>query len=170
MSKASNADGLLSAKLHGLRELQGQLKELGAVAGVKVLARDARKAMKPTLERARAKVPVDTGLTRDNLQIRVQKPKKGNAVVIAGLAVAKTKESRQSKHKKTRPQSHTSPHWRWHFIELGTATQPARPFIRPAFSVEGTVVTLKAELGKEIRRIVKRRAALRKAAKRGAGK
>lgn len=166
----SKADSALSMKIQGMRELHGQLKELGALAGVKVLAKDARKAMLPVVERARAKVPVDTGITRDNIKVRVQKPKKGNAVVIVGVTVAKTKESRQSKHKKTRPQSHTSPDWRWHFIELGTATQPAKPFIRPAFNVDGTVVTLKSELNKDIKRLISKRAKARKAAKRGAGK
>lgn len=166
MSKSVSA---LSMKLVGMRDLHEQLKELGAVAGVKVLAKDARMAMKPVLERAQQLVPVDTGLTRDHLRIRVQKPKTGNAVVIAGVTVVKAKTVATGRKRKPHLQS---PEWRWHFIEFGTETQPARPFLRPAFAANNgnMVAIMKAQLAKDIKRITSKRAKRRKTSRKRAAK
>jgi HK97 gp10 family phage protein len=154
----------------GLRALQDELVALGANEGRRTLQRAARKAFAPVLAAALAKAPVDSGLTKDNLRIATQKPQGGDSVVLVGLKVAKSKEKRTSKHGKGKaPKQATSPHWRWHFIEGGTASQPARPFLRPALdaNAEAVVADLRTQLRKEIDRVVRKRA---KAAKKGAGK
>jgi HK97 gp10 family phage protein len=74
--------------------------------------------------------------------------------VNVGLRVKKSKDKRTSKHKTTsgKPRDATSPHWRWHFIEGGTSTQPARPFLRPA--LDANAQTVVANLGSELRKVI----------------
>lgn len=153
----------------GLKDLEEELVALGANEGRKVLTQASRRAFAPVLEAARAAVPVDSGLTRDNLAIVTQKPKSGESVVNVGLQVRKAKGSRQRKDGRRA----TSPHWRWHFIEGGTSTQAARPFLRPALdaNAESVVGSLRGELRRAIDRVLKKRKkeGLRGAAKRALG-
>lgn len=139
----------------GLKDLEAELVALGANEGRKVLTRAARKAFAPVLEAARAAAPVDSGLTRDALTIATQKPKDGESVVNVGLRVGRPKGTRLRKDGKKA----TSPHWRWHFIEGGTSSLPARPFLRPALdtNAESVVGSLRGELRKVIERVLKKR-------------
>jgi HK97 gp10 family phage protein len=146
----------------GLKDLETELVALGANEGRKVLTRAARVAFKPVQEAAQAAAPVDTGLLRENIVIVTQKPKDGESVVNVGLRVRKSKETRISKHGVSAGGTHrlsTSPHWRWHFIEGGTSTTPARPFLRPALDANAAKVlaSLNGELRKAIDRVLKKR-------------
>jgi HK97 gp10 family phage protein len=146
--------GLADVK-DGLKDLEKELVALGANEGRKVLTRAARNAFAPVLEAAKANVPVDTGLTRDNIIIATEKPKEGESVVNVGLRIKKAKEIRLSKHGMTKDGTYrmsTSPHWRWHFIEGGTSTTPARPFLRPALDSNADKVT--ASLNGELRKVI----------------
>jgi HK97 gp10 family phage protein len=136
--------------------LEKELVALGANEGRKTLTRAARKAFTPVLESARAGAAVDSGLTRDNIVIATQKPKDGESVVNVGLRVKKSKETRLRKDGRKA----TSPHWRWHFKEVGTVDQPAQPFMRPALdaNAETVVSDLRGELRKAIDRVLKKRA------------
>lgn len=149
----------------GLKGLEAELVALGANEGRKTLTTAARKAFAPVLEAAQANAPVDSGLLRGHIRIATQKPKDGESVVNVGLRVAKAKTGKPDS---TRPLEYQSPHWRWHFIEGGTSTQAARPFLRPALdaNAEAVVGNLRGELRKAIDRVLKRRAkAAAKAAK-----
>ena len=141
-------------KIEGLKDLHDQLEGLGAVLAAKVLAVAARKAFAPVLEDARNRVPVDTGLLRDGIRIQVQRPKSGDSVVRVGLRIAAVKGAKKLGRRTA------SPHWRWHFVELGTSKMSARPFLRPALDGNaGAVVNnLKAELAAGIRRALRRKA------------
>lgn len=146
----------------GLKDLHEELVALGSAQAQKTLRQAARKALKPVLEAARAGAPEDTGLTRDNIAIATQAGKHGTRVVVAGLLIRRSKESRQSKYNKTgkpRPVEYQSPHWRWYFIENGTSKKAARPFLRPALdnNAERVVVDLRGELRKAIDRVLKKR-------------
>jgi HK97 gp10 family phage protein len=146
----------------GLKDMETELVALGANEGRKVLTRAARVAFKPVQEAAQAAAPVDTGLLRENIAIVTQKPKDGASVVNVGLRIRKSKETRISKHGVSKGGTHrlsTSPHWRWHFIEGGTSTTPARPFLRPALdaNAEKVVAGLNGELRKAIDRVLKKR-------------
>lgn len=146
----------------GLKDLEAELVALGANEGRKVLTRAARKSFTPVLDAARAAAPVDTGLLRENIVIVAQKPKDVESVVTVGLRVRRAKEVRISKHGVTKGGTHrlsTSPHWRWHFIEGGTSSLPARPFLRPALdaNAEAVVGNLRGELRKTIDRVLKKR-------------
>jgi HK97 gp10 family phage protein len=147
----------VSVEVRGLKDLQQQLLELGAELAQKTLAKAARKAFLPVLNAAIAKVPVDTGLTRDNIKITVAKPKKGDSVVVVGLRIAKAAPRQRADGSMAK-----SPDFRWHFIELGVAAHgiAARPFLRPALdeNADQVVSSLKEELEKAISQALKKRA------------
>lgn len=145
---------MISFKLQGLEALKHQLGGLEAVVAAKAMARAARIAFLPVLETAKVLVPVDTGLTRDAIKLQVQRPKGGggDAVVKVGLRIAAAKGAQKLGDKTA------SPHWRWHFIELGTRFQPAHPFLRPALDQNAARVVdvFRDELAKGIARALKR--------------
>lgn len=159
----------MSAKLEGLRELDNQLKELGAVAAVKVMQGQVRHAMKPVLERAKAMAPVDEGALRDGLAIRVLKPSQTKkSSVMAGIVVrpppGMTKAYRRLRRlvkEKWKQRSlkreliRNSATWRWHFVEFGTSKMAARPFLRPAMdaSADGIVTEFRKDLRKRIHKL-----------------
>ena len=144
----------VSLKVLGLRELHEQLEQLGAELAAKVLARAARKAFLPVLTAAQALAPVDTGLLRDHIRIRVVRPESGDSVVTVGLRVAAAPGAKKHGRKTA------SPHWRWHFVELGTSEMAARPFLRPALdqNAQAVVDLLREELARGIKRALKARA------------
>lgn len=138
---------MISLKVEGLAELQRKLTELNDVTlAAKVLAAAARKAFAPVLETARNLVPVDTGLLRDGIKLTVKRPKSGDAVVVVGLRIAAVKGAKKAGRKTA------SPHWRWHFVELGTSKMAAHPFLRPALDANASAVVdaLREELAKGI--------------------
>jgi HK97 gp10 family phage protein len=155
--------GMVDAK-DALKGLHDELVALGANEARKTLTRAARKAMQPVRDSARANAPVDSGLTRDNIVIATQTAQQdGDGVVTVGLRIKRSKETRLSKHAVSKGGTHrmaTSPHWRWHFIEGGTSSQSARPFLRPALDANASAVVanLGAELRKAIDRVLKKRA------------
>lgn len=160
-------DAIVGLKVEGLRELQDQLIEMvGTVGAVKALAKAGRKALLPVLMEAKARVPVDTGLLRDSLKITVKKaPKNSEAAVVVGIKVAVGKGGGKSDLKKLSGAERKrawrkSAHWRWHFIEFGTSKMAAKPFLRPSFdrNAQRMVDMLRAELAKEIARVLRKRA------------
>lgn len=155
---------MIEIKLHGLAELQAQLNGLGFELGVKTLAAAARKAFKPVLEAAKAKVPVDSGELRDSLKLSVVKLKGGETGIAVGIRIGKGTGARQAAvaaaafgEGQTRS---LPPARRWHFIELGTADLAPHPFLRPALdsSAHAVLGALKEELVKGIQRALKKRA------------
>src|SRR5690554_412384 len=110
-------------KIEGLAALEAKLQELGAELGQKVLTAAARRAMRPVLEEAKRLVPKDTGALRDAITLSTGKPKEGETVAVAGLRIGKSKGAKDGR---------MPPAARWHFVEFGTASQAARPFLRPA--------------------------------------
>lgn len=173
---------MIGAQVTGMKELEKQLLELGAIAAGKVLVKAARKAFLPVLRDAQRRVRVDTGLLRDSIKISVKKaPKGSDAAVVVGLRIAVGKGGAKGDIAKSvlptpltakgRKQARKaawrkSAHWRWHFVEFGTKKVPAKPFLRPALSTNADLVlqTLKLELKREIDRYLKKRSAPRKAA------
>lgn len=139
-------------KVEGIKELMEQMAELGDVlTQQKTLRSVAKKAFKPVLDAAKAKVPVDTGVLRDS--IILTSPTKQNknaqhAVAVVGLTVRRTKTKDIRKDAS----------WRWHFVERGTRSMPARPFMRPALDGNAQLVVdnlrtlLKAEIDRAIRK------------------
>lgn len=172
---------MITMRVDGLKELLGQLEQLGdALTTRRALARAVAKALAPVLADAKNRAPRDTGLLAHSLGITVKSPKDGDGVVVGGLKVARYKgkmgparaadfsvKSRKKVRRLKRENWRQDAAWRFHFVETGTSKKPARPFVRPAFdSRTGEMLNLiKAELAAEIAKVVRKRA---RAAARGA--
>ena len=144
---------MISMQLHGMAELQGQLKALNDVAlSARVLAAAMRKAFKPVLEAALANASTDSRALVEAIKLSSRQPKGGGFEV--GLKVAGPKKTigprTKSQATKLAPKS------RWHFIEFGTAKMRANPFLRPALDNNAAAVLalLNVELSKGIERAV----------------
>jgi HK97 gp10 family phage protein len=141
---------MMSAQVHGLKDLHRQLRALKDDAlGVKLLARAARKAFMPVLEAAIAKVRRRSGELAENIKITVKRRPKGeDEVVVVGIRIT------------------GKPASRWHFVELGTSKMAAHPYLRPALDENAPAVieALKVELAKGIKRVVRKREKARFAA------
>lgn len=162
---------MFTAELHGLRELQDQLRSLGDAVAVKVLAKAARLAFMPVIDAAKAMAPIRRGVLRDSIKVAVKKRAGGqDGVVVVGLRIAPApvrigdhelsgKERRALKASRVgRKILAAQPARRWHFAEFGTVHQAAHPFIRPAWdqNVGPMLDLLKVEIAKEIQRYVAR--------------
>jgi HK97 gp10 family phage protein len=139
---------MLEMEVHGFKELYEKLEQLPERLAVKVLAKAARKAFKPVLNDARGMVPQDTGALRDSLRITVRKGR-GNEPMRVGLRIGAAKGGNAD--------AALPPARRWHFIELGTATQAPHPFLRPALDRNKQVIleTLKTEIAQHLSKIAK---------------
>lgn len=145
-------------KLLGMKELDAQLKRLATETRPKVLRASVRAAFKPVLEAAKSKVPVDTGELRAGIVLATAKQ---DQTVAAGLVVANTQAHAQARVAAAafgEAQVKGSPARRWHLTELGTRTQAAQPFMRPAIDENAGVVVdgLKRELAKRIAKALKK--------------
>lgn len=155
---------MINLKVHGLKELQAQLKALGPELAGKALRTAARKAFKPVLAAAVARAPRPngktgaTGATRDALRIGTAMPKAGESMLAVGLVL--TGQGKKVEGPAVRKRKGLPPAHRWHFIERGTVHQAARPFLRPALdgNAEKVIGSLKVELQKSITRALKKKA------------
>lgn len=111
--------GIVGVKIKGDRELMRALKRLPEQVARKELRQSLRAGGEVIVKEARPRVPVDEGKLRDGIHV-VMRTERGQPV--AKVATAK----------KT--------FW-GHFIEFGTSTAAARPFLRPAAqTAKGEVV------------------------------
>lgn len=144
----------LKLEVKGIPTLKAQLEKLGHELATKEVRAAARRAFKPVLIAAIAKAPNEnettgaTGLTKRSIRIAAV-INKNNGAVNVGLTVRKVRGAKGR-----------DPSWRWHFIELGTRTQRARPFLRPALdaNAQKVVDTLQAELAKGIKKALRKKA------------
>jgi len=148
-------------KLEGFRELQEQLEKLKGLTARKVLASAAGAAMKPVLEGAREKVPVESGALRDSLRLAVRTQVEGAATAVeAGVSARRGKVSGEIEIAEGLFEKLTMhwAGWRWHFAELGTSRQRAHPFLRPAMDErkETVLAILKDRLTRGIQRALAR--------------
>ncbi len=161
----------MKLKVAGLKELIAQLKDLQpALKSSKALSKAMRKAMKPVLAAAQARVPVDTGLLQRS--IKIASVEEGD-IVASGLRIATGKggggkdiaaagraavEGKGGKARKAA--GRLSAHWRWHFIEKGVPAHgiAAKPFLRPALdnnaqaALDIIAKELDAAIAKEVRK------------------
>lgn len=150
-------------QLEGFTDLRDQLLRLGAVAGLKVLAKASRKAMVPVRDTAKSLVPVSNtheAHLRDAISIRTTKPKNADVVVSSGLVLKKQKiagEIEIADDYSLDFNVKVDVGWRWHFTELGTSHSAAHPFLRPAFAqnVSRMIDVLKDETNQNIQKAIK---------------
>ena len=105
----------VTTKIEGLEELAKKSNLLKRSFGTTTLRTALRNAAKPVLQRAKEKVPVDTGGLKRSLASRATVRKSGFGV---GDVFARRGGGYEGYHA--------------NLIELGTSTQRAQPFLRPA--------------------------------------
>ncbi|PZR07075.1 MAG: hypothetical protein DI536_28890 [Archangium gephyra] len=146
-------------KIQGLKQLDKQLKHLAEDTRPKVLKAAVRAAFKPVVTAAMAKVPVDTGELRAGITVATGQKDK---TVAAGIVIANNttamKQARVAAAAFGEEQLRGAPARRWHLTELGTKTQAAQPFLRPALDENASTVSerLKEELQKRIDKAIKK--------------
>jgi HK97 gp10 family phage protein len=123
-----------SATAPGLAALRAKVDAFPAAVTAQ-LRSVAWRTSRRVMERAKAKVPVDTGYTKDNIYI-VEDPEKKLFVVMAGTDRPRV---RIAAHAMRSGRRHTQavtlnmlPIW----LEYGTEFMQARPFMRPAADAE----------------------------------
>lgn len=146
-------------KIEGLKNLEKQLKALAEESRPKVMRAAVRDAFKPVLESARAKAPVDTGELRAGIVLATARQ---DNTVAAGLVIANDttahKQARVAAAAFGEAQTGGAPARRWHLTELGTRTQAAQPFLRPALDENAAAVAerLKQAMQKRIQKALKK--------------
>jgi HK97 gp10 family phage protein len=150
---------MMTMRIDGLKELQNALKELpkeiqkrplrsAVSAGAKVIADEAIKKapqgetgnLRKSIYRYRSRRQSTTG--KETFLVGVRKGK--------AKFVDNSRNRRLGRVGKTYQTQGEAYYWR--FVEFGTSSQPARPFLRPAFenSKERAVQVMKERLGKAI--------------------
>lgn len=108
MAKGGSVE--VRTEITGWKAVQKQLQGLSTKAQKKVLRKALRGGGKVVLNQARRDVPVETGQLKKNIKLSVT-VKKGDASASVGF---------------------TDEGYYGRFVEQGTSSQPAQPFLRPA--------------------------------------
>lgn len=139
--------------LQGIRQLTEQLHALGEVATGKALRSAVRAGMKPALERAKQLIPVgvDTHRTYKGQLVLPGFAKRNIRVVVT---VSRDKQKASALLGVRREAFYAI-----NFVELGTASQPAQPWLRPAFAStrQQQLVALSTALKKAVARAIRQR-------------
>lgn len=135
----------MKVKVEGFRELEASLSELPKATGKAVLRRVLKAAGEPIQSAAQANAPVLTG----QLEISIVT---GTKLTRRQARMAKlANKSTVEMHVGTKNQAAVPQ-------EFGTVNAPAQPFLRPAWDAnkEGTLDTIKSNLGAEIEKAAAR--------------
>jgi len=118
---------LAKFKIHGLQELDKKLRELEPKLARKVTRKALRDAAKMTAAKAKELVPVDEGDLRDSIRVRSGKSRKGTVSVIVTTSASDNLFTGESYYGA--------------FLEFGTSTIEARPYLRPALEQTAQAAT-----------------------------
>lgn len=133
----------VSVQVEGLKELGEQLQKLSIETQAKVLRAGLRAAVQPIAEEARRLVPrggSPEGLhLADAITVVAPKPT-GARGAVAGIKMASKNVQIHDEELEGmfggKSLRFKLPGWRWHFVEFGTPTTQARPYLRPAFDAK----------------------------------
>ena len=114
----------IGVEITGLKELSRNVGQLSKSFSRTTLRTALRNAAKPVRTRAKANVAVDQGDLRRDIKSKATVRRDGSGYADVGFL-------RRSFH--------------GHFIELGTSTQPAQPFLRPALDQAESSGEIEAE-------------------------
>lgn len=133
------ASGGISAsmKIEGLDNLRRALRELPEKVQARQLANATAAGGRVILKKARALVPVDTGLLQRMLRVTRGKRKDSYAtayVTVRRLVMSKVKAFIKGTGKKSSA-NRQDPYY-WQVLEFGKTARTKHPFIRPAFDAE----------------------------------
>lgn len=121
-------------RIQGVREVDRVLKLMPREIAEKALVAALRKGAKIIRDEAETRAPVATGRLKENIRVRKARGRGASATVTIGP---------------TRKVAHIGM-----FAEFGTATQAARPWLRPAFdqTAPAALVKFVNEIGKTVER------------------
>lgn len=117
-------------EVSGLKELADKLRELGPDIAKNALRAGIRAGAKAIKDSAAASAPQDTGTLKKALYIKHIREQSGTSQQTFFVGVRRGK--------KYAKKGQDAYYWSWN--EFGTARQPARPFMRPAFEQNKEVV------------------------------
>ena len=116
-----------SVEVQDLTVFYKLLDRLGNKSARKIVRRSQQKAAKAMLEATKSAAPVDTGLLKSSLTVLPLKPKRGRVGFRVGYTNVKQIVA-QSTYGGGKRGFYPA------FVEYGTGTRPAHPFMRPAFN------------------------------------
>jgi len=128
----------------GLKEIKSTLDKLPARLGEKVVRAALRAGAQVMRKDAQSRAPVlkkpkygrKPGTVKKAITIkRSKRDKYGVFLTVQGLSAKKIKAFKGGSATKDAAYNPDDP-WYWHFLEFGTANQPAHPFLRPAFEAQ----------------------------------
>ena len=120
-----------SLDFSGLNDIAKDLEALSRAENNKVL-RDATRAGAEVLkEEVIARAPVRTGKLKKNVVVVTQKSRR-RGEISSGVHIRGV-NPRTGNSDNTMKASNKRNAFYWRFVELGTSTAPAHPFVRPAF-------------------------------------
>lgn len=120
-----------SLDFSGLDDLAKELDVLSRAENNKVL-RDATRAGAEVLAAAVGdRAPVDTGKLKKNIVVVTQRGRKRGEIA-SGVHIRGVNPRTGNSDNKMKANNPRNAFY-WRFVELGTALQPAAPFLRPAF-------------------------------------
>lgn len=138
----------------GLRDLQHDFERLGRSVQRKVAREAAAAGARVARDAARAEAPRETGRLARNIIVRSVRQSETPGSATAGVAVRGINDSGNSDRSMKKDDPKNAFYWR--FIELGTSSITANPFIRRSWDgslreIEGAVQTrLAAAIDKAI--------------------
>ena len=132
-------------KLEGARALQRLLEKLPGKAQRRVFKKAHKKAGKVIVKAAKARVPKRTGLLKKSIFAHAKRLRK-SPDVMAVIIGPRRRFHGTFEGIKTTASKYA------HLVERGSATMPARPFLRPALASSGgeALKVLGEEIGKGI--------------------
>jgi HK97 gp10 family phage protein len=164
---------VIKVKVEGLRALQQGLAELPLSLARGAARRALIKAALPIAAHAQSLVPEDTGHLKKVIGVSATLTKRQRQLAGGGAAFAGMDAGGKAIFRGVKKggvevhigpltdlQNYAAPDPAGLMREFGTATQPAQPFLRPAWDAGkmGAVETLKRELGADIERTAARMA------------
>jgi HK97 gp10 family phage protein len=117
--------------LTGFKELAEKLKQLPKKVAKNGLRRAVSSGAAIVRNAARKRAPVDTGEMKRDIMMKREKDKQGSGTTGAVYSVYVRSGKKSRLAGKKRDVERDSFYWK--FVEFGTKTIPAQPFMRPGF-------------------------------------
>lgn len=130
----------MTVKVEGLRQIADALNKLDKKVSTKIARKAARAGALLIRDEAKRRVPVDTGLLKQNIVVKKFRDRgEGNVRYGIGLISSKAvyRDNKVNRRKGRVGQSYyRDKTFYGHMVEFGTIKMKAKPFLRPAFETQ----------------------------------